>query len=148
MNHYQTILDDLMNGLPVEVNEYPVPYEEWMTFENKIKMTRKALSRAKNINNRLLQLVNAFYLGRLLEVEADSNDQREQYANQLTLHYRTVARRTYYLFEVPGVKQIMRTTKTTLTTIRTISSAEYEDLLQHSLNNFNGVEILAESDVM
>ena len=74
MDYYQTILDDLMNGLPAEVNKYPVPYEEWMTFEDKFKVTRKALFRAKSTNNRLLQLVNAFYLGQLLEEGADSND--------------------------------------------------------------------------
>ena len=75
MDYYQTILDNLMNGLPAEVNKYPVPYEEWMTFEDKFKVTRKVLSRAKSTNNRLLQLVNAFYLGQLLEEGADSNDQ-------------------------------------------------------------------------
>src|SRR5438045_5677813 len=127
MDYYQTILDDLMNGLPAEVNEYPVPYEEWMTFKDKFKVTRKALFRAKSTNNRLLQLVNAFYLGQLLEEGADSNDQRERYNRQLTVHYRIVAKRTYYLFEVSRVKQIMRTIKTTLTTIRMISSAKYED---------------------
>ena len=43
-----------MNGLPAEVNEYPVPYEEWMTFEDKFKVTQKALSKAKSTSNRLL----------------------------------------------------------------------------------------------
>ena len=149
MSHfYQITLNDLTNRLPSNVDECSAPYEEWMTFEDKFKLTRKALSRAKGMNNRLLQLVNAFYLGRLLEIEAESDNQREHFARQLTIHYRTVIRRTYYLFEAFGVKQIMRTTSTTLTAIRTISSAEYEDLLQKSLNIFNGVENLAGSDVI
>ena len=137
MNHYQDILSDLNANSPQEIIEYPPPYETNMSIEEKFKQTRKALSRAKSMNNRILTLVNAYYLGQLLEIETDTERQKEQYARQLTTHYRIVIKRLFYIFETLGVKQIMRTTRTTLTAIRSLSSKEYEDLVLESLRIFN-----------
>ena len=147
MTHYRTILEDLRATTPREVIAFPPPHEEHMTFEEKFRITHRALTRAKNTSNRILQLTNAFYLGQLLEIGAESEGQRKYYAQQLTAHYRTITKRMYHLFEIPGTEQIMRTTGTTLTTIRLLSSGEYEDLVSESLNVFNGVENLGGSDV-
>src|SRR6266480_1474894 len=68
MNHYQDILSDLNANSSQEIIEYPPPYETNMSIEEKFKQTRKALSRAKSMNNRILTLVNAYYLGQLLEI--------------------------------------------------------------------------------
>ena len=137
MTHYQDILSDLNANSPQEIIVYPPSYEDNMLFEEKFIQTRKALFRAKSMSNRKLTLANAFYLGQLLEVEAETERQREQYARQLTTHYRIVIKRLYYIFETLGVEQIMRTTETTLTAIRSLSSKEYEDLVLESLRIFN-----------
>ena len=134
MNNYRTILDDLSNILPVRVTTYSPPYEDYFTFEEKFMQTRKALTRAKNTNNWILQLANIFYLGQLLETGTEED--RNHYASQLTGHYKILTKRTYYIFEIPGVSQIMRTTKTKLSTIRLLSSKEYEDLVLEASNIF------------
>ena len=134
MNNYRTILDDLSNILPVRVTTYSSLYEDYFTFEEKFMQTRKALTRAKNTNNRILQLANVFYLGQLLETGTEED--RNHYASQLTGHYKILTKRTYYIFEIPGVSQIMRTTKTKLSTIRLLSSKEYEDLVLEASNIF------------
>src|SRR3954447_11024180 len=142
MNHYQTLLEDLSNTLLFEINEYSAPYEEWLPFEEKFKLTKRALSRAKGMSNRILQLTNAFFLGRLLELETESDEQRERYYWQLTVHFRTITKRMYYIFEFARVKQIMRTTGTTMSTIRLIIAEEYEDLIFIASNIFNRAENL------
>lgn len=142
MGHYQTLLDDMSNTLPYDAIEYPPPYDSHLTFDEKFELTKIALRRAKGTNDRILQLVNAFYLGQLLEIGTDSGRQRTQYAQRLTNHYRIVVKRVYYLFEIPGIRQIVRTTNTTLTTVRSISSSEYHDLLSEVSRIFNGVENL------
>src|SRR4051794_10094737 len=120
MNNYQTILDDLSNILPIRVTTYSLLYEGYFTFEEKFMQTQKVLTRAKNTNNCILQLANIFYLEQLLETETE--EERNRYASQLTEHYKILIKRTYYIFEIPGVSQIMRTTKTKLSTIRLLNS--------------------------
>ena len=80
MEPYQEVLSDLLQIYPEETVEYPAPYDDNMTFERKFIVTQKSLERARRLKNRILQLVNAFYLGKLLEHEANSSTQRSYYA--------------------------------------------------------------------
>ena len=82
-----------------------------------------------------------------MEKGTESLTQRSYYAQKLSLHYRTVVVRTYYIFEPFGVAQIMRTRRTSLTMIRQLKSKEFRNLVEESLCIFNGVENLEESTV-
>jgi hypothetical protein len=140
MDSHQSILEDLLQTFPTEVVIYPPPYERYLSFKDKFSMTQKAIERSKRLNNRILHLTNIYYMGQLLETEVKDTAERDYYARQLSEHYRIISVRTYYIFEVPGVEQLMRTTRTTSTMVRSISLSEYQDLVIRSAEIFNGVE--------
>jgi hypothetical protein len=140
MNSYQLILEDILRILPTEVAPYVPPYGALSTMDEKFEALKESIERAKRLGNRQMQLANAFFLGRFLEKELGSNALRSYYMQKLTTHYRAAAIRTYYIFEAPGINQIMRTVNTTLTLVRRISQEEYQDLVMRSLEIFNGVE--------
>jgi hypothetical protein len=145
---YQRILEDLRRLQPTKVVAYPPPYIATAGLEEKFDLINAAIERAKRIDDRILMLVNVYYLGHLLEVEIRDNIRRGQFLQQLSIHFRTIAIRTYYIFEISGVEQIMRTTHITTTMIRKLSTAEYKDLVLKSVEIFNGVENLGGNGVM
>ncbi|PKY47881.1 hypothetical protein RhiirA4_421756 [Rhizophagus irregularis] len=147
INAYQRILEDLRQLQPTEIVAYPPPYTTAASLEEKFDLINAAIERAKRIDDRILMLANVYYLGHFLEVEIRDNIRRSQFIQQLSIHFRTIAIRTYYIFEVSGVEQIMRTTQTTPTMIRKLNTAEYKDLVQKSVEIFNGVENSGGSDV-
>jgi hypothetical protein len=85
--------------------------------------------RAKRLHNRPLQLLNAYFLGKLLEKEAEPFLQRGYYLQKLSAYYQSVTVRTYYLFETLGTRKIINTRRTTLTAIRRINTDEFQDLV-------------------
>jgi len=103
-NCFQIILKDLFNTTSENSMEFPIPYNKDDIFSNKFYSARRALKRSKRANNHILQLVNAYYLGKLLECDAENNLQRELYARQLSQHYYIISFRTYGLFEFLGVQ--------------------------------------------
>ena len=140
MTPFQNILEDLRRTRSTEPSSLRPPYDDRMSFEEKFNITRNAADRSKRTANRTLQLVNLFYLGQLLERDAADNTQRSYFAQKLSLHYRTIAVRLYYIFEAFGVEQIAQSTRTTPSCLRSLSQDEYQDLVMKSLEIFNGVE--------
>jgi hypothetical protein len=140
--HYRTVLDDLLRPVSEEEMEYDPPYDQGSTLEEKFTLTLKALSRAKRFHNRPLQLLNAYFLGQLLETKTESHIQRNYYARRLSTHYRLTAVKAFIIFESFGPRKIMNTAKTSLTTIRQLSMEEYHDLVIEAQRIFNGVENL------
>ncbi|GBC33562.2 DDE-type integrase/transposase/recombinase [Rhizophagus irregularis DAOM 181602=DAOM 197198] len=140
MEPYQSILEDLLQTTPVEVTPFPLPYKPNMKPERKFEILCDALNRIKHFNNRLLLLVHLYYLGRFLEKETESSVQRSYFVRQLTAHYRTSATRIFYIFEIPGAKQIMRTKKTNVSLLRELNTQEYQGLVLQASEIFNGVE--------
>jgi hypothetical protein len=139
---YQIILNDLTRAPDTAIDVIPPPYEEDVPFDDKFKATLRAMNRATRIKNRSLLLLNAYYLGKLLEDSEESLTKRRYYSSQLSQYYRLVSVRLYYLYEYLGPRHILSSTRTTLTNIRDISSAEYMNLVDIALNIFNGVENL------
>ena len=86
----------------------------------------------KRLQEKQLQLVNMFYLGQLLEKGMPSPGQRDEYARRLSVHYRTAAIRLFYIFEAPGVAQLMKAENITMTNLRNLSIEEHHDLVQLS----------------
>jgi hypothetical protein len=147
MTLYQSILEDLCQIQPTKVTPISPPYETNMAFNEKFRLTKDAIERSKRLRNRVLQITNLFYLGQLLEQDAENSTIRSYYAQQLATHYQTVAVQIYYIFEVLGVEQIARTTRTTSTHVRNLSQTKYLELVSKALEIFNGVENLAVGDV-
>ena len=137
MNNYQDILEDIQQVIPDESLTLP-PYSSEMTFEEKFQMTFRTLGQAKSTGNRRMQLYNAYYLGVLLEEEAESLSQRSYYAQRLTKHYRTAAVRLYHIFKPVGVSHILKTSRITLTMVVQLKMLEFQSLLVQIHNIFNG----------
>ncbi|EXX55028.1 uncharacterized protein OCT59_020872 [Rhizophagus irregularis] len=79
MTPYQCILKDLRETQPEYVVPYPKPYEDNMNFEEKFRLMNEATERSKRVGDRVLWLVNLFYLGQLLERQTKDNKQRNYY---------------------------------------------------------------------
>ena len=139
MGSYQVILEELRLRTPEEVISYPPPYNENANLNKKFESLTNAVERARRFGDRLLLLTNAYYLGQFLETNLETKTLRSVYAQKLSTYYRTVAIRTYYIFEWLGVDQIMRTRRMSLTTVRELSHQEYLDLVTKALEIFNGV---------
>jgi len=135
MNAYQNILADLLQECPPSDVCYPVPYEPQASLEDKFIALNNALERSKRYGDRIMQLVSAFYMGRFLEKEAQSL--RGHYAQRLSHHYRVTVSRVYFIFEIPGVGRLMKTTNTTMTLIRRLSFDEYQSLVLRASELFN-----------
>ena len=73
---YQIILEDLLRNSPVRIIAYPPPYSSGASIEEKFRLVNEAIERAKDLDDRILQLVNMFYLGQLLVRKIESRDQR------------------------------------------------------------------------
>ncbi|CAI2198720.1 14700_t:CDS:1 [Funneliformis geosporum] len=103
---YNQIKEELM--IVETVNNFNIPplYLTNDLTEQKVKTTYKALLRASQLKNRMLTLVNAFYLGQIIETETLSPAEHTQYRNTMTLYYRQASKRTFYLFKTLGVEQI------------------------------------------
>jgi len=120
------------------------PYKADMTLSQKVQATYRALLRSTRMSNRLLSLVNSFYLGQLLEDETLTSAQRTVQASTITTHYYRIAVRVFYLFEHLGVQRIFGTQSLTLTMIRRLKTVEYQALVIEALNLSAGAEILSE----
>lgn len=141
-NNYQTVLDDLTRPLTIEETEIPPPYNNELPFHEKFNITLRAINRASRLRDRILMLLNAYYMGKLLEDDEESIARRTYYSSKLSQYYRIVSVRLYYLYEYLGPRRIMNSTGTTLTNIRNLRSSEYLELVSMALNIFNGVENL------
>jgi len=136
------ILQELQRPLPEEMFEPPRPYTSNMTIDEKVKRTYRSLLKARRVKNRILILLNAFFLGQLLNDDI-SPAQRTLQCQTMTTHYHQSATRVYHLFETFGIQQIMVTQALTLTWIRKLKSAEFQDLLCKAMEISVGTEILS-----
>jgi hypothetical protein len=106
MKHYQSIVADLYQIFPIEV-DCPESFEECATPDEKFNAITAALEEAASLGDRKLLLANAFFLGKFLENELRPKALRTYYMQQVTAHYKTAAIRTYHIFKAHGVEQIM-----------------------------------------
>ena len=79
------------------------------------------------MNNRILILEKAFYIGQLIEEEL-TLAQRTLVKTTLSEYYYRVCVWTYCIFEIPGVQQIYRTRNASLARISQLKASEYRKL--------------------
>ncbi|CAI2198031.1 12985_t:CDS:1, partial [Funneliformis geosporum] len=122
------ILQELQRPLLEVIFEPTRPYTSDMTLDEKVRRTYRSLLKAQRVKNRILILINAFFLGQLINDDI-TPAQRTLQCQTMTSYYHRSATRVYHLFETFGTQQIMVTQILTLTMVRTLKSSEFQDLL-------------------
>jgi hypothetical protein len=87
------------------------------------------LLRALRRKDRIMALVNAYYIGQAMDCRA-SPAERHICNQQLSVYYRQSCVRVFNLFEPLGVEQIYRTKKTKFWMFRGLKANEYQKLLR------------------
>src|SRR5215211_3447552 len=124
-NNFDDIFDDLWEALPEVVDLMPPLNLDGLDSTMKVYAMMRLIKRALCVKNRKLALMNAFYLGRMIE---EDDIVRAIARRKLTIYYFTAAIRTYYIFEECS-EQIFRTRNTTLKKIKDLKSYEYGRLI-------------------
>ena len=109
------------------------PYHEEDDVQQKLNSTFKAMRRAIKLGNRILALVNAFYLGQCIEMVIDTPIDRLLCKNKIPEHYRRIATKTYLIFEALGLQQILRTKVTTVAMIQKLNKSNLRRLVNASV---------------
>lgn len=144
--NFETVLGELQVSVNLpdeEIQPMIPPYQTDATLTQKVRLTYQTLLRSTRMRNRLLSLVNAFYLGQLIDDATISPAQRTLQMATITKHYYRTAIRVYHLFENLGVHRIFDTQRLTLTMVRQLKSNEYQALLLKTLDISAGAEILS-----
>src|SRR5215213_2400185 len=129
MDRYTIILNDLQEIEPYDPMVIPPPYDDGLSDENKVRITYQVLQRTNITTDRLTTLINAYYLGKLLESVSHDRARKRYYEQLLTEHYRVMCKRTYLLFELLGPEQLLRTKRTTASMIRSTNAPDFKRLL-------------------
>ena len=119
------------------------PYQTDATLTQKVRLTYQTLLRSTRMRNRLLSLVNAYYLGQLIDDATTSPAQRTLQMVTLTKYYYRTAIRVYHLFENLGVRRIFATQCLTLTMVSQLKATEYQALLLETFDISAGAETLS-----
>ena len=130
---FQFILEDLSEIEPIDPIVSPIPYDDSIPIPARIPMIFRQLLKAKRMNNRILILEKAFYIGQLIEEEL-TLAQRTLVKTTLSEYYYRVCVWTYCIFEVPGIQQIYRTKNASLTLISRLKAPEYRKLASMGLS--------------
>src|SRR3954469_15068053 len=80
------ILLDMQQNSPAEVNFPPPPYSSEKNFKEKFQIAYRNLVKSMRLRNRILSLVNSFYLEKLLD-DLSTPNERLIYKKKMTLHY-------------------------------------------------------------
>ena len=140
--NFEIVLQELqipITALEEEIQLMEPPYQIDASLAQKVQSTYQTLLRSTRMRNRILSLVNAFYLGQLIDDVTISPAQRTLQMVTITKHYYRTAIRIYHLFENIGVQRIVDTRYM----IRRLKSSEYQALVLKALNISAGAEILS-----
>ena len=130
--YYLNVFFDLLEDNP----ENPVvmldPYDDQRSLSSNIRTLYCQIRCSLTTNNRIEALVNAYYLGYLLERRASTPDDRKECRKILTKHYIVSCTRIYNLFSILGIQQLYRSQRSSLWMFRKITRPEYCQLLQNA----------------
>jgi len=146
VTNFEVILKELQIPITIldeEIRIMEPPYRTDASLAQKVQSTYQTLLRSTRMRNRILSLVNAFYLGQLIDDVTISPAQRTLQMATVTKHYYRTAIRVYHLFENIGVQRIFDTRCLTLTMVRRLKSSEYQALVLETLDISAGAEILS-----
>lgn len=113
---YEELLQDITYP-PVENARLISPYRDNMDKKQKFDLAYRALRRTIKTKSRIIALMNAYYLGLVLD-EMDF-DESHKFRKKMSQHYLAIVTKTFDLFE-PYPTQILTTKILSTTEIRLI----------------------------
>jgi hypothetical protein len=119
-------------------------YTNNMKFKNKIEITYRMLRRASTLRDRILMMINAYYLEQLLEKETFSPAQRTHFKGMITKYYYTASIRIYFIFEFLGPEQIQHSRYLNLSEICLMKKKAYQSLREEAMLIWAGDQNLGE----
>ncbi|SRR6266480_347580 len=138
----EEIQTELLEIFPTNAGPLIPPYEEGQGNKQKLKLAYQSLRRSIKRKDRLTALVNAYFLGKVLN-ETEGPRQEYQLKRELTSHYITMAENAYILFDVDPI-QILRTTKLDIRDIRRTRKKDIIDIANAKMDILVGTRNLEE----
>ena len=132
MNNYDHILEDLQRDNIITSLNITMQNED-DTPSQQINSLLRQLRRAVSRRNRIETLLNAWYIGEVIETKTSTLTERALCMKIMTPYYQKVVIRTYYIFEFLGTEQINRSRNMTLTMISRIGTKQYQALLEETM---------------
>src|ERR1051325_7063251 len=94
-----SIVIDLQTTFENDVSfPIPPPFREEQSLEEQFNIAYRELQRKTKNKNRIMSLINAFYLGKILDEIVDRTT-RYRYIRRLTVHFYKISSDTYELFK-------------------------------------------------
>ena len=128
--YYLKIFADLMETNPPDPLIMPDPYIDNRSLTFNVRMFYRLIRWSVNTNDRIGTLVNAYYLGYLLDERASTPVERRKCRKILSNHYVISCTRIYKLFVIIGIQQIYRSQRSIFWMFRKITRDEFCQLLQ------------------
>src|SRR3954468_11187920 len=128
--YYLSIFSDLLETNSLDFPITSDPYDDNQDMKSNIEAFYRSIRYSIRINDRISGLINAYYLGYLLEVRLSTPSQRRRYRNVLSKHYIDSCTRVYNLYKIVGIQQIYCTRRTSFWMFRKVSRATYIQLIQ------------------
>ncbi|GET04159.1 hypothetical protein GLOIN_2v1884596 [Rhizophagus clarus] len=139
---FSLFLIDLQETHSLKIGSMIPPYSEDMNIEEKFLKSYMQLQHSIQLKNRILSLVNAYFVGKIL-VEIETTSERFRMKRKLTKHYLTMTEYTFDLFE-PNPSQILRTKYLNVQDIKKMKRQEILVLRSYLNKDFAGVQNLGE----
>lgn len=114
--------EELQQALPLEIEQLVPPFSIEDSRDKQFKAAHNALRRSIKLKNRMLSLINAYYLGKILN-EFETSTLKFQNKRKLTVHYAVMAEYTYDIFE-PYPTKILHTTSISVQRIKKLSRTQ------------------------
>ncbi len=136
----EEIQAELLEVTPLNPEPLIPPYEEGQEDKQKLKLAYQALRRSIKRKDRLSALINAYFLGKVLN---NVEGPRQEYIlkKELTSHYITMAENAYILFEFDPT-QIFRTINLDIRDIRRAKKKDIVTIASTTMNILVGTRNL------
>ena len=126
------ISDEIKNNFNSTAIVIPPPFNDNMELEEKFSIVYRELQRKTRIKNRILALMNAFYLDKLLD-EIPERSILSRYQNRVTSHFLRLSRNTFEIFK-DFPEQIGETTSITVQMLRRLKRNEINRIISNNEN--------------
>ena len=126
------ISDEIKDNFKTTAIVIPPPYNENMELEEKFSIVYRELQRKTRVKNRILVLMNAFYLGKLLD-EIPERSILSRYQNRVTSHFLRLSRNTFEIFK-DFPEQIGETSTITVQMLRKLKRNEISRIISNNEN--------------
>src|SRR5947199_3265129 len=128
-SRFNQMVDDLKRKTPENPVVLGNPYDEGLTIDRNLQQIYRHLLRSIRTGDRILSLVNAYYIGEILEVTALPHE-RTSIRRILTPYYVEVIRHLYNIYELLVVEQLYRTKDLRISHFRNVSKSSITGLGQ------------------